>query len=498
MNTMAPRNGRVQGVRSVLLMMAALHLLLLPTLCYARSILEGSEELHEDGRMARDWVLDEGGEWVSAEQSDQQADNYSALAGRLTTSSAAATGHSHAYPADCSPCNTTKCPGGSARRAPEKCHGRLELDRCGCCRICVKFDGQRCQGKRRPCDRDLVCYPSAGEKRIKRCHTVEGNCSAEHLSQGGPFRKAAPMCRQCQCSPDGRQLCRRTPCRPPLDPDMPADCVRQRCLERTLLNACCKFMYACRCTERASTPQPATKAAVMRTHPGCSRPASCPSQRNSGKNTSEVRYTYSAVDNRCVMHWQSARCTRDHDFTSLDQCRAECVPGAKEVIHAKKRDRCAVQTTAGQAACRFIQLHSRRALFRAVVQNVEQTELGVLYTLKIRNVYRGPCRKEVIYILADNSSMQTVCPYMETNFLYLIGYEMSVMNTNCRGVESVPVGSGASVRAEVLHSSERSTMVIPWRQDMWSFTDECMSARPSRHIPAPPPSSNQLPDHTAQ
>eukprot|EP00117_Sycon_ciliatum_P026611 scpid45596/ scgid0652/ len=330
MNTMAPRNGRVQGVRSVLLMMAALHLLLLPTLCYARSILEGSEELHEDGRMARDWVLDEGGEWVSAEQSDQQADNYSALAGRLTTSSAAATGHSHAYPADCSPCNTTKCPGGSARRAPEKCHGRLELDRCGCCRICVKFDGQRCQGKRRPCDRDLVCYPSAGEKRIKRCHTVEGNCSAEHLSQGGPFRKAAPMCRQCQCSPDGRQLCRRTPCRPPLDPDMPADCVRQRCLERTLLNACCKFMYACRCTERASTPQPATKAAVMRTHPGCSRPASCPSQRNSGKNTSEVRYTYSAVDNRCVMHWQSARCTRDHDFTSLDQCRAECVPGAKE------------------------------------------------------------------------------------------------------------------------------------------------------------------------
>eukprot|EP00117_Sycon_ciliatum_P034980 scpid74371/ scgid0652/ len=168
------------------------------------------------------------------------------------------------------------------------------------------------------------------------------------------------------------------------------------------------------------------------------------------------------------------------------------------VIHAKKRDRCAVQTTAGQAACRFIQLHSRRALFRAVVQNVEQTELGVLYTLKIRNVYRGPCRKEVIYILADNSSMQTVCPYMETNFLYLIGYEMSVMNTNCRGVESVPVGSGASVRAEVLHSSERSTMVIPWRQDMWSFTDECMSARPSRHIPAPPPSSNQLPDHTAQ
>lgn len=69
------------------------------------------------------------------------------------------------YDPSCGPCNMTRC----ALKQPQKCKGVLEWDRCGCCQVCVKPNGKRCQPKRRPCQsgQGLHCLPD--ESGVKRC-----------------------------------------------------------------------------------------------------------------------------------------------------------------------------------------------------------------------------------------------------------------------------------------------------------------------------------------
>ena len=84
-------------------------------------------------------------------------------------SSAASQGAISVFKPSCGRCNESEC----AQKTPEKCKGILQWDACGCCKVCVKREGQRCQSKRRPCQSgaDLHCLPS--EDGIKRCQTGE-------------------------------------------------------------------------------------------------------------------------------------------------------------------------------------------------------------------------------------------------------------------------------------------------------------------------------------
>lgn len=115
-------------------------------------------------------------------------------------------------------------------------------------------------------------------------------------------------------------------------------------------------------------------------------------------------------------------------------------------------------------------------MYRAVVKNIAQVEAGVLYTVDIKHVYGGPCRKgRQAHILAYQQRLETACPYMEINYPFLVGYQRSSSDVQCRGVQEVQTNSTV-VMAEVIHPSESGTVVaIPWNQTVRSFLVECMA-----------------------
>lgn len=59
---------------------------------------------------------------------------------------------------ECGPCSKDECP-----EEPTHCRAGLVLDRCGCCLVCGRLEGERCDNRSLPLD------PSPGGEFYGRC-----------------------------------------------------------------------------------------------------------------------------------------------------------------------------------------------------------------------------------------------------------------------------------------------------------------------------------------
>ena len=144
---------------------------------------------------------------------------------------------------------------------------------------------------------------------------VEGNCTKASHGEG-LFHRNFPNCQKCHCSKGEQQLCRPVKCAPS-SATLPENCIKQRCIEFPWPEQCCPTYGFCECT-KWQVP--------LSVNPQCSEPPSCPSNRTSGKNISSVRYYYDQQEERCVMFWQTPKCSDDRSYSSLSACRTQCVP----------------------------------------------------------------------------------------------------------------------------------------------------------------------------